>query len=519
RAAGKMKSKVKPQDSRAQPPWWDTDCQLAKRNKSGDVEVSETASDVIITCDQFSAQDTVQWSLIGNTGTSALGLCSPSTCNPALPNLYGVSRPSSTVSQLTIKSPSRALADFSIRCSTGVSTRVSCRLNTVYPAEVSNCRVQVQETSSTWTVSGSCDVTKVFSSSGSYTCQWFRGDSQSQTVSVATTTYSTSAHADTRYRRGACTFSSTDVSTTDKYYKAVVYPGATSTVYGPLNFDTPSVPTISCTPGQWVPANTQLTCTCNTDDIGQPQGRLQWIRDGSVLSSGGKGVTTLTMPPQNLTQSDHGNSRAQVTCRVDWIEDRSATHTAKVAWGPSDVSIPQDRTFTTDITGSRDLDLTCNPQTLNPGADLMTFSWTGRCQDNTGRTCTIQPRPPGDDGLVTTYPPLVAPVIRGYNHPLYAGDDLTLTCEVSGGQPLVTSVTFACPPRHPDNASDVKGPSSVSSSLTLSLTESDDGIVCSCNAVWKVANYYTLTNSTTINVYCEFCTKKIRLSVDSFILN
>ncbi|KAK7467745.1 hypothetical protein BaRGS_00037020, partial [Batillaria attramentaria] len=57
----------------------------------------------------------------------------------------------------------------------------------------------------------------------------------SQTVSVATTTYSTSAHADTRYRTGTCTFSSTDVSTTDKYYKAVVYPGATSTVYGPLN--------------------------------------------------------------------------------------------------------------------------------------------------------------------------------------------------------------------------------------------------------------------------------------------
>ncbi|KAK7475058.1 hypothetical protein BaRGS_00033671, partial [Batillaria attramentaria] len=101
---------------------------------SGGVQVSETASDVIITCDQFSAQDTVQWSLIdevGNTGTSAVGSCSPSTCNPTFPNLYGVSRPSSTVSQLTIKSPSRDLADYSIRCSTGVSTQVSCRLNTV----------------------------------------------------------------------------------------------------------------------------------------------------------------------------------------------------------------------------------------------------------------------------------------------------------------------------------------------------------------------------------------------------
>ncbi|KAK7467751.1 hypothetical protein BaRGS_00037026, partial [Batillaria attramentaria] len=148
---------------------------------SGDVEVSETARDVIITCDQFSAQDTVGWSLIdevGNTGNVAIGSCTPSTCNPTLPTLYGLSRPSSTVSQLTIKSPSRALADYSIRCSTGVSTRVSCRLNTVYPAEVSNCRVQLQETSSTWTVSGSCDVTRVFSSSGSYTCQWFRGDSK-----------------------------------------------------------------------------------------------------------------------------------------------------------------------------------------------------------------------------------------------------------------------------------------------------------------------------------------------------
>ena len=85
----------------------------------------------------------------------------------------------------------------------------------------------------------------------------------------------------------------------------------------------------------------------------------------------------------------------------------------------------------------------------------------------------------------------------------YSGDDLTVTCEVTGGKPLVTSVSLTCSSRHPDNPSDVTGSDSVSSSLQMTLTDDDDGITCSCTAVWKVTSFYTLSDSTTLTVYCE----------------
>ena len=38
----------------------------------------------------------------------------------------------------------------------------------------------------------------------------------------------------------------------------------------------------------------------------------------------------------------------------------------------------------------------------------------------------------------------------------------------------------------------------------MTLTDDDDGITCSCTAVWKVTSFYTLSDSTTFTVYCEF---------------
>ncbi|KAK7467746.1 hypothetical protein BaRGS_00037021, partial [Batillaria attramentaria] len=142
----------------------------------------------------------------------------------------------------------------------------------------------------------------------------------SQTVSVATTTYSTSAHADTRYRAGTCTFSSTDVSTTDKYYKAVVYPGATSTVYGPLNVEHPDSPRLTCSPSPYVPEESTVSCTCSTQSVGKPSGRLRWFKgndNNNVINSGNYGNTKLNMTPQTLSRSDHG---AVFRCDVDWIK-------------------------------------------------------------------------------------------------------------------------------------------------------------------------------------------------------
>ncbi|KAK7479003.1 hypothetical protein BaRGS_00029764, partial [Batillaria attramentaria] len=256
---------------------------------SGSLEVDETTNDVIVTCDQFSAQDTVSWALldaVGNTGTSSLGSCSPSTCSPVLPTLYGLSRPSSTVSQLTINLP---------------------------------------------LVSG-------------------------------------------RY-----------------YYKAVVYPGATEQLFGPVSIVRPSSPTISqCTPQGYVPDNTNVTCQC-TANVGNPGGRLVWKRvssqQDSVINTGSYGVASLEMTSQVLTRGDHDVT--QFRCDVDWAEIiEGENYTARVGLEP------------------RDTVLTINSQSARLVAVNESDSVTFRCRadgrptpsmtlmnQNTGREITTQSSP------------------------------------------------------------------------------------------------------------------------------
>ncbi|KAK7485547.1 hypothetical protein BaRGS_00023235, partial [Batillaria attramentaria] len=486
------------------------------------VENKET----VVRCTGINSNDNVVWSRIKGSAVTGAGQCEPlpADCYSRIPNIMDLSRPSADVSTMTITSATRSLfGGATIRCDTksGLTDTGSdsCQMDVIYPAQVTS--VSVQHAHGTWKATGSCDVTKVFSSLGRYSCQWYRGTSQtSQSDLFSSTSYTTTEiPGDTDYRRGTCSFTA-DIPPTSGtyYYRVVVHPGGTENVSGPVTVDEPSTPTITgCSPDVWAPIGSQLMCTCNTNDIGQPAGRLQWVRDGSVVKSGNYGDNSLSTTPVTLTQGDDGS---QFTCRVEWIQDKqSATHTVRMAWGPNSVSIPQSGTFDTDSSGSRDLSLSCNATDVNPSTNL-TYSWTGRCQGNTGSTCRFQPKPSGDDGMVVgctvTNPynnnqqrqgsytlDLNSPVIMGYTtgQAVYADDSLSLTCQVSGGKPLVTSVTFTCQSRHPDNPNDVTVSGSVSSSLDVSVTQYDDGITCSCTARWKVASYYRDSADTTLTVY------------------
>ena len=72
--------------------------------------------------------------------------------------------------------------------------------------------------------------------------------------------------------------------------------------------------------------------------------------------------------------------------------------------------------------------LTCNANDVNPTGDLLTYSWTGRCQGNTGSTCTFRPRAPGDDGMEVT-----CTVTNSYNNNQQRSHtyQLNLNCESS----------------------------------------------------------------------------------------
>ena len=72
---------------------------------------------------------------------------------------------------------------------------------------------------------------------------------------------------------------------------------------------------------------------CNTSNLGQPAGKLQGFRGSSVVAPGSdNGSLSLTLPAQTVNRGDHGNSRAQFSCAVDWIQDTTSdVHTVHVA--------------------------------------------------------------------------------------------------------------------------------------------------------------------------------------------
>ncbi|XP_025102771.1 uncharacterized protein LOC112569250 isoform X1 [Pomacea canaliculata] len=104
--------------------------------------------------------------------------------------------------------------------------------------------------------------------------------------------------------------------------------------------------------------------------------------------------------------------------------------------------------------------------------------------------------------LRVAYPPELPPVIEGIQNDesVRSGDRLILTCKVSGGRPLVSSVNFTCG-HHEDEEDSVSG-SFVSSVVTLDpVTAKDDGIRCRCSAKWlPEITQYSQTEEVVLNV-------------------
>lgn len=103
---------------------------------------------------------------------------------------------------------------------------------------------------------------------------------------------------------------------------------------------------------------------------------------------------------------------------------------------------------------------------------------------------------------LSTDPPPSAPTITGYTagEMKQAGERLTLTCTVSGGKPLVTSVNFLCN-RHPGNKTDVRGQNKVQSVLDIrSLEPEDDAMSCVCTGDWMNRDFYKLSETITLRV-------------------
>ncbi|KAL8588605.1 hypothetical protein ACOMHN_034059 [Nucella lapillus] len=141
---------------------------------------------------------------------------------------------------------------------------------------------------------------------------------------------------------------------------------------------------------------------------------------------------------------------------------------------------------------------------VNYDVTILGMTWTVTRGDN-GRKfrCVnnwmVKVNAASDYTASVAYPPPSAPQISGYinGHILYQGDNLTLTCAVTGGDPQVTSVTLTCL-----GSSKQKSTDGQSSSLEFSpLSSSDHNLTCVCSGQWAMQGYYTRTDSRNLTVY------------------
>ena len=106
----------------------------------------------------------------------------------------------------------------------------------------------------------------------------------------------------------------------------------------------------------------------------------------------------------------------------------------------------------------------------------------------------IQDPPSGNPGFVTNK--LLSTLI--------SGDQLTMTCQISGGKPLVDSVNFRCGNKYLDQDEDSVKESYVSSSLSFNVEKDDDGLQCYCDGDWSPeAALYQNTDFVSLNVRCK----------------
>ncbi|PVD27675.1 hypothetical protein C0Q70_12842 [Pomacea canaliculata] len=134
----------------------------------------------------------------------------------------------------------------------------------------------------------------------------------------------------------------------------------------------------------------------------------------------------------------------------------------------------------------------------NPGGsckcyqrDRESFSTTPATGENSTYVCnfvrssTSQTGGPTNNTCQNPHPPTSPPIIKGNENGsiLIVGENKTLTCTVSGGKPLVSSVIFVCGNK---TAKPVFGDDeSVSSSVTFDVQVHHHNTSCVCSAIWQ----------------------------------
>ncbi|XP_076438233.1 uncharacterized protein LOC143277331 [Babylonia areolata] len=509
---------------------------------SGDhdaIELTENQSGQQTLCEDISQNQQIQWALETSGLVTILASCnSPNQpCDNVNTAILTATRDSTSSTATFVGSAGRpggtgTYSGYDVICRPAGGSGVSCPVDTVYSPSSSEVSCSVT-TSTRWTITVSCTVSKAYSALNRYRCDFRQGSSTG--TSVGKSTYSSAVSSG--YTSGTCTSSTFPMPTSPgtHTYTVIVYPGVRS-VSASVSVARPNNdPTITCTTQNgYIPENTALECHCTASDLGQPQGRLRVYRGNTHRVSGNYGDSSVQFGESSVSSADNN---AVYRCVLDWAtsdsEDRKTTFTLNVAYGPTRADLTDPPVYELHPTQSNpNLTLTCSAVGVNPGA---TYSWSGsQCAGTTSSTCSFVPTQ-GNNGDVISctavnpitsvgktsetrtlrihYPPTSAPVITGYSgQGLYEGNTQTMTCTVQGGNPAVSSVTFTC-----DSGGQVSG---VSSTIQVTASRDDDGRNCTCSAKWKnkSPSWYTLTASVTLQVYFPVTSVQLTLNNQTTLL-
>ncbi|XP_076457397.1 uncharacterized protein LOC143291432 isoform X2 [Babylonia areolata] len=141
------------------------------------LQISET-QDAVLTCSGIT-HNTMVWRVNHTDGTVLqIGTCTKSNGQCSVTNSdYSLSiTPQNSTSQLTITGNHRTRIAGTVQCA-GLSggnmvDPATCDVQVVYTSyTITNCRTAVNTTD--WTVSGSCDVDKIYASDDGYWCSWW----------------------------------------------------------------------------------------------------------------------------------------------------------------------------------------------------------------------------------------------------------------------------------------------------------------------------------------------------------
>ncbi|XP_070201159.1 uncharacterized protein [Littorina saxatilis] len=295
-------------------------------------------STITFHCDQYAGS--VEWRYRGPSSPSAVlfSTCNATWCTPsffhAFTSTYISASNNSFSSNLTIRDVRVAGGEYI--CSVN-----SCKLHIIVPAVLSKPTSAFTRTDQGYTIPCHAGITQVYSSRGLYSCVWQVGiNTQSVTPNLLPSPIDTNNTSD---RAGSCDVILPFLIDTGAYDCSVaVSPGNTQVSSDTFQIVRPSQPVLSC-PSDPVPENSTVTCTCSTDNIGQPGGRLRLYTgtnnnfDTEVIS-GAYDVSSLTMTWQ-VTRSDH--DVRQFRCVNNWSVNVTAQDgfTVTVATSPSMVNL------------------------------------------------------------------------------------------------------------------------------------------------------------------------------------